>query len=331
MAKKRILSASTPSGDLTLGNYIGAISNWAKMQEEYDSYYMVADLHSLTTRRDPKELRERSYSFLAQYVALGLDPEKTTLFMQSQVPQHAELAWVLNCMTPFGYLNRMTQFKDKSKDLKEIHAGLFNYPSLMAADILLYQANLVPVGEDQKQHLELTRDLAETFNKRYGECFVIPEPYIPKQKEGGRVMSLQDPNRKMSKSDPDEKSRVSIIDSPKKIQKKIKSAVTDSGEHIEYSEDKPGISNLLTIYSSLSGESIDSIVSQFEGKLYGHLKVALADLVCEVLKPVQEKYENLMSDKRQLDEILQTGAEKASNVAEETKRKAYELLGLVLL
>lgn len=320
------MSGSTVTGDLTIGNFIGAINNWSKLQSQYDCYYMVADLHALTTPQDPKELHQRCLSFFAQYIACGLDHEKNTIFIQSQVPQHAELAWVLTCMTPFGQLGRMTQFKEKSEHRKEVQTGLFTYPCLMAADILLYQADLVPVGEDQKQHLELTRDLCQSFNKRFGQCFTLPEPFIAKQ--GARIMSLQDPTKKMSKSDEDPGGFVSIIDPPKKIQKKIKSAVTDSGSEVKFSEDKPGISNLLTIYSCLTDQSIESIEEEFQGKMYGHLKVALADLVCDRLAPVQERYNELMADPGELENLMARGAHRARLVAEETLHKAYLALGL---
>jgi tryptophanyl-tRNA synthetase len=328
MSKQTLLSASTATGNLTLGNYIGAINNWTKLQEQYDCFYMVADLHALTVRQDPKELQERSLSFYAQYLALGLDPEKNTVFMQSHVSEHAELAWILNCMTPMGNLNRMTQFKEKSaKNAKNINAGLFTYPVLMAADILLYQSDLVPVGEDQKQHLELARDIVTFFQNRYGETFTMPEPYIGKV--GARVMSLQDPTSKMSKSDENEKSYVSIIDTPKKIQKKIKGAVTDTGTVVSFDkEEKPGISNLMTIYSVLSGMSMDEITAKFEGKMYGHLKVDLADLVCETLKPVQDKYADLMNNKDYLEDIMAKNALKAKERANKTLIDVYNKVGL---
>ncbi|OIQ16069.1 MAG: tryptophan--tRNA ligase [Bacteriovorax sp. MedPE-SWde] len=328
MSKETLLSASTATGNLTLGNYIGAINNWTKLQEEYDCFYMVADLHALTVKQDPKELQERSLSFYAQYLALGLDPEKNTVFMQSHVSEHAELAWILNCMTPMGNLNRMTQFKEKSaKNSKNINAGLFSYPVLMAADILLYQSDLVPVGEDQKQHLELARDIVTFFHNRYGETFTMPEPYIGKV--GARVMSLQDPTSKMSKSDENEKSYVSIIDTPKKIQKKLKGAVTDTGTIVSYDkEEKPGISNLMTIYSVLSGMSMEDITTKFEGKMYGHLKVDLADLVCDTLKPVQDKYADLMSNKDFLEDVMAKNALKAKERANKTLIDVYDKVGL---
>ncbi|MCP4914225.1 MAG: tryptophan--tRNA ligase [Oligoflexia bacterium] len=331
MAKKVILSGSTATGDLTLGNYIGAINNWKSLQEEYDCLYFVADLHALTVAQDPKQLQERCKSFFAQYLALGLDPDKNTLFLQSHVPEHAELNWILTCLTPMGYLNRMTQFKDKSSQTKNINAGLFTYPVLMSADILLYQADVVPVGEDQKQHLELCRDIVNFYHNRYGEkTLKMPEPHIGKQ--GARIMSLQDPSKKMSKSDENEKNFVSIIDTPKKIQKKIKSAVTDSDTVIEFDpENKAGLSNLLTIYSVLSGKSTEELVNEYQGKMYGHVKVDLADLVCETLKPVQEKYHDLMKNEDYLLELMAKGAQKARVRAQNTLKAVYQDTGLVTL
>jgi tryptophanyl-tRNA synthetase len=328
--KKIILSGSTATGDLTIGNYIGAINNWKSLQEEFDCLYFVADLHALTVKQDPEQLRKRCLSFFAQYLALGLDPDKNTLFLQSHVPEHTELSWVLTCLTPMGNLNRMTQFKDKSQQhSKNINAGLFTYPVLMAADILLYQADLIPVGEDQKQHLELCRDIVVYFENHYGEgVFKMPEPYIGEQ--GARIMSLQDASKKMSKSDENEKNFVSIIDPPKKIQKKIKSAVTDSGEVISYDpENKAGLSNLLTIYSVLSKRTVNQIVNDYEGKMYGHLKVDLAELVCETLKPVQEKYEDLMKNEDHLQALMKKGANKARERASATLKNVYDRIGLL--
>ncbi|MCB0378603.1 MAG: tryptophan--tRNA ligase [Bdellovibrionales bacterium] len=331
MAKKTVLSASTTTGDLTLGNFIGAIHNWTQMQEEYSCYYMVADLHSLTVYQDPKELHQRCLSFYAQYLACGLDPQKNVIFLQSHVKEHAELCWALNCITPMGALNRMTQFKEKSQKTREINNGLYSYPVLMAADILLYQADLVPVGEDQKQHLELTRDLAESFNNKYGKAFKIPEPFIGKK--GARVMSLQDPTKKMSKSDENPKNFISIIDSPKQITKKIKAAVTDSDPDakIEYDlKNKEGLANLMTIYSVLSGDSFEKIEKDFEGKMYGHFKVALAELVCSSFQPVQESYAQLMADEAHLVSLMKANAERARERAQITLKDVYSKLGLVL-
>lgn len=328
--KKTILSGSTVTGDLTLGNYIGAINTWTKLQEDYDCLYFLADLHALTVYQDPKVLKERTYSFFAQYLALGLDPQKNIIFAQSHVPQHAELSWVLTCLTPMGYLNRMTQFKEKAeKHTKNINAGLFTYPVLMAADILLYQADLVPVGEDQKQHMELCRDLVGYFENRYEKgIFKMPDAYIGKV--GARVMSLQDPTKKMSKSDENEKNFVSIIDDEKKIEKKFKSAATDSGSEIKFDvENKAGVSNLLTIYSVLSGKTVEQLESEYVGKMYGHLKVDLAALAIETLKPVREKYLKLMEDKSYLDQLLKSGAERAENRARQTLKKVYDSVGLL--
>lgn len=329
--KKTILSGSTVTGDLTLGNYIGALNNWKSLQQDYDCYYFLADLHALTVQQDPKVLKERTYSFFAQYLALGLDPQKNTIFVQSHIPEHTQLAWILTCLTPMGYLNRMTQFKEKSeKHVKNINAGLFTYPTLMAADILLYQADLVPVGEDQRQHLELCRDIVGFFENRYGEgTFKMPEAYVGKM--GARIMSLQDPTKKMSKSDENEKNFVSIIDDPKKLEKKIKGAATDSGTEIKYDvENKAGLSNLMTIYSVLSGKTYAQIEADYVGKMYGHLKVDLAELVAETLRPVQEKYHDLMKNRDHLDALMKSGADRARVRASSTLKAVYEKTGLVL-
>lgn len=331
MAKKTVLSGSTTSGDLTLGNYIGAINNWKLMQDEYDCFYMVADLHALTTKQDPKELEHRCLSFFAQYLACGLDPEKNVIFMQSHISEHAELAWILNCLTPMGSLNRMTQFKEKSQLTREINNGLYSYPVLMAADILLYQADLVPVGEDQKQHLELTRDLAMSFNNKFGEVFKIPDPFIPKV--GARIMSLQDPAKKMSKSDENTSNFISILDAPKNIEKKIKSAVTDSDPNpkIIYDvENKAGLANLMTIYQVLTNETMAEIEKKYVGKMYGHLKVDLAAIVCEKFKPIQEKYTALMTDRGELMSIMAKNADRARHRTQVTIDKVYKNMGLIL-
>jgi tryptophanyl-tRNA synthetase len=330
MSKKTILSGSTVTGDLTLGNYIGAINNWKALQEQYDCLYFLADLHALTVFQDPKVLRDRTFSFYAQYLALGLDPQKNIIFVQSQVHEHTELAWILTCLTPMGYLNRMTQFKEKSeKHTKNINAGLYTYPVLMAADILLYQADMVPVGEDQKQHLELCRDLVGFFDNRYGEgIFKMPDPYIGKM--GARIMSLQEPEKKMSKSDENEKNFVSIIDDAKKIEKKIKSATTDSGTEIKFDpENKAGLANLMTIYSVLSGKSIQQLELDYQGKMYGHLKVDLADLVVSTLNPVRATYEDLMKNKDHLEKLMKQGAERAQVRARTTLDRVYKAVGLV--
>ena len=329
--KKVILSGSTVTGDLTLGNYIGAVNNWRQLQDQYDCYYFLADLHALTVQQDPEKLRDRTYSFYAQYLATGLDPDKNTIFVQSQIHEHAELAWILTCLTPMGNLNRMTQFKDKSEKTKNINAGLFTYPVLMAADILLYQADLVPVGEDQKQHIELCRDLAVYFENRYGKGLLkMPEPYIGKL--GARVMSLQDPTKKMSKSDENEKNFISLIDDPKKIEKKIKSATTDSGTEIKFDpENKEGLANLMTIYSVLSGKTMAELEKQYEGKMYGHLKVDLADLVVQTLKPIREKHDDLLKNKDYLDQLMKAGRERAQVRARQTLDTVYKATGLVRL
>lgn len=328
--KKTILSGSTVTGDLTLGNYIGAINNWKQLQDEYDCLYFLADLHALTVTQDPKALRERIYSFFAQYLALGLDPQKNVIFVQSHVHEHAELSWIFTCLTPMGYLNRMTQFKEKAeKNVKNINAGLFTYPVLMAADILLYQADLVPVGEDQRQHLELCRDIVGFFDRAYTPgVFKMPEAHIGKT--GARIMSLQDPTKKMSKSDENEKNFVSIIDDPKKIEKKIKSAATDSGTEIKFdTENKAGVSNLLTIYSVLSGKPISQLEQDYVGKMYGHLKVDLAELVVETLRPVRTRYDDLMKNRDHLNDLMKSGAERAQARAQGTLKKAYDAIGLV--
>ncbi len=326
--KKNLLSGSAPSGNLTLGNYIGAIRQWFALQDEYNCYYMVADLHSITTRQDAKALQERSLHFYAQYLACGLDPEKNVIFLQSHVAEHAELTWVLNCFTPFGDLSRMTQFKDKSqKHPKNVNAGLFTYPVLMAADILLYDTHLVPVGEDQKQHLELTRDIAQRFNNEFGETFAMPDPFIPKT--GARVMALLEPTRKMDKSDPNANNTVFLLDEPKVMEKKFKSATTDSGSEITFSEDKPGVANLLQIYSSLSGKTIPELEKHFQGKMYGHLKVELAEFAVETLRPIREEYNRLLQDKAYLHSRMQKNAERAREHASRTLARVYEKVGFL--
>lgn len=328
MAKKgTVLSGSTTSGDLTLGNYIGALSQWTKMVEEYDAYFMVANLHSLTEYQDPKELRERVLSFFAQYIAVGLDPEKCSLFIQSMVPEHAELTWALTCVTPLGQLERMTQFKDKTEGKKQILSGLLMYPVLMTADILLYKADFVPVGQDQKQHLELARDTVKYFNNKYGEIFKEPAPLIPAK--GAKIMSLADPTKKMSKSDADKNGMLSILDDPKTLEKKIKRAVTDSGTVVRYDETNAGIANLMTIYSVLTGKSYEAIEKEFEGKMYGHLKVAVAEVVVEAFKPIQARHADLMKDRGQLEAWMKSGAEKARSKAAVTMKQVYDAIGIV--
>ena len=323
-----ILSGIAPSGELTLGNYLGAIRNWVAMQDSYDCYYVLVDLHAITVRQDPATFASRCLDFIALYIACGIDPAKSAIFIQSHVPEHSELAWLLNCYTQMGELNRMTQFKDKSKSHSEnINAGLFTYPVLMAADILLYQATAVPVGDDQKQHLELTRDVAGRFNGLYGDVFTVPEPYIPTV--GARVMSLQDPTKKMSKSDTTETNIVGLLEEPKRILRKIKRAVTDSVNEIRFGADKPGVSNLLSISSAVTGESIDTLVAQYAGKGYGALKVDVAEQVVALLEPVQERYREVRNDQALLDSILADGAAKARKRAQATLAKVYDALGFV--
>ncbi len=330
-AKKVMLSGIKPTGDLTLGSYLGAIKNWAERAEQFDCYYFMADLHALTTRNNPADLRRRTLEQLAQYVACGLDPEKNTLFIQSHVPAHAELGWVLNCYTMFGELSRMTQFKDKSaKNADNINGGLFTYPSLMAADILLYQPDFVPVGDDQKQHVELTRDVAQRFNNLYGETFKVPEPYIPKV--GARVMDLLDPRSKMSKSDEVGNGRVCLMDKPEDIARKFKRAVTDSDTEncVRYDpENKPGVANLMSIYAAVTGESFDEIEREFAGKGYGVFKPAVGEAVIETLRPIREEAAKIMKDKAYLDALCKNGAERASRIANKTLRKVYKKVGLV--
>lgn len=327
MQKPIVLSGSTTSGDLTIGNYIGAVNNWTKMLADYECYFMVANLHSLTTYQDPAALRERTESFFAQYIALGLDPDKSTLFVQSHVPEHSQLQWVLSCITPIGNLERMTQFKDKTAKQKSIMSGLLMYPVLMAADILLYNAKFVPVGEDQKQHLELCRDIVEYFQFKYGEVFTMPQPLIPPK--GARIMSLADPDKKMSKSDVDPNGSLSILDEPKVLEKKIKRAVTDSGTRVAYNPENKGIANLMTIYSVLTGKTMEQIETEFDGKMYGHLKVALAEVVVETLKPVQERHKELMANRDHLRQLMSRGAERARERAGKTMALVYDKLGII--
>lgn len=328
-AKKIMLSGIQPSGDLHLGNYLGAVKNWSELSDEFDCYYFMADLHSITVRQNPAELRRRSVSQLAQYIACGLDPEKNTLFIQSMVHEHAELGWILNCYTMFGELSRMTQFKDKSaKNAENINGGLFTYPSLMAADILLYQTDLIPVGEDQKQHCELTRDIAVRFNNIYGPTFKVPEPYIPKV--GARIMSLGTPTSKMSKSDPN--GCVFIMDKPEDIARKFKRAVTDSDTEycVRYDrENKPGVANLMSIYSSVTGKSFEEIEKEFDGQGYGSFKSTVGDAVIEMLRPIREESEKMIADKAYLKDVYTMGAQKASSVARKTLRKVYKRVGFV--
>ncbi|HZH63025.1 MAG TPA: tryptophan--tRNA ligase [Metabacillus sp.] len=323
---KTIFSGIQPSGSVTLGNYIGALKQFVDLQEEYNCYFCIVDQHAITVPQDRLALRNNIRSLAALYLAVGLDPEKVTLFIQSEVPAHAQAGWMLQCVSYIGELERMTQFKDKSHGKEAVSAGLLTYPPLMAADILLYNTDLVPVGEDQKQHLELTRDLAERFNKKYNDVLTIPEVRIPKV--GARIMSLVDPTKKMSKSDANLKAFITLLDEPKQIEKKIKSAVTDSEGIVKYDkENKPGISNLLSIYSILSNEPIDQIEARYEGKGYGEFKTDVADVVVNALKPIQEKYYQLM-DSDELDQILDKGAEKANVVASRTLKKMENAMGL---
>ena len=328
-SKKVMLSGIQPSGDLHLGNYLGAIKNWVERTEQFDNYYFMADMHTITVRQVPADLRRRTLEQLAQYIACGLDPEKNTLFIQSHVPAHAQLGWVLNCYTMFGELSRMTQFKDKSaRNADNINGGLFTYPSLMAADILLYQPDYVPVGEDQKQHVELTRNVAQRFNHVYGDVFKIPEPYIPKA--GARIMCLTNPENKMSKSNPD--GCVFLMEKPEDIMRKFKRAVTDCDTErcVRYDrEAKPGVSNLMQIYSAVTGKSLEEIEQEFEGKGYGAFKPAVGEAVVETLRPIREEATRILSDKAYLEQVYRAGAEKASYIAGKTLRKVYKKVGFV--
>ncbi len=327
--KKRSLSLIQPTSVPTLGNYLGAMKGWPSFQQEFDTVYGVADLHSITVRQDPQKLKKQTMELYAMLLAIGLDPEKGIVFIQSHVPAHSQLAWLLNCYTQFGELSRMTQFKDKSAQHSDnINAGLFTYPCLMAADILLYQADIVPVGADQKQHVEICRDIANRFNGIYGNVFKVPEPYIPKS--GARVMSLADPTRKMSKSDPNPKGTVYLTDEPNVIMKKFKSAVTDSEMSVRYAEGKDGINNLMTIYSAVTGDSFDKIEADFAGKGYGDFKAAVGEAVVEELKPVQEKFKQLMNDKAYLAECQKNGADFASRIGQRTLNKAMKKIGFLL-
>ena len=332
MTKPIVLSGAQPSGELTIGNYMGALRQWVSMQDSHDCLYCVVDLHAITVRQDPQALRTACLDTLALYLACGVDPKKSTVFIQSQVPQHTQLSWALNCYTQMGELNRMTQFKDKSlKHSNNINVGLYGYPVLMAADILLYQANEIPVGQDQKQHLELTRDIATRFNNAYGETFTIPEPFIPKH--GAKVMSLQDAAKKMSKSDENRNNVIGLLEDPKAILKKVKKAVTDSEEPPRVAfdvENKPGVSNLLSLMSGVSGRSIADIEKEFEGKMYGHLKVATGEAVVAMLEPLQQRYREFRADQSYLGTVMRDGAEKAQVRAEVTIKKVYEKIGLLV-
>lgn len=327
--RKRSLSLIQPTSVPTLGNYLGAMRGWADFQREFDTVYGVADLHSITVRQDPQKLRKQTNELFAMLLALGLDPDNGIVFIQSQVPTHAQLGWILNCYTQFGELSRMTQFKDKASQHKDnVNAGLFTYPCLMAADILLYQADIVPVGADQKQHLEITRDIAERFNGIYGNVFTVPDAYIPKN--GARVMSLQDPSRKMSKSDPNQKGTVYLTDAPEVIMKKFKSAITDSEMSVRFAEGKDGINNLMTIYSAVTGDSYEKIEADFAGKGYGDFKKAVGEAVVAELEPFQKKFNEIIADKQYLKECQQKGAEKAMRVSSRTLGKVMKKVGFLI-
>lgn len=327
--KKRILSAIQPSGTFTLGNYLGALKNWIALQDEYECVYAVADLHAITVRQDPTKFKKNILEAYALLLACGIDLEKSLLFIQSHIHTHSELAWILNCYTQFGELSRMTQFKDKSlKHADNINVGLFAYPSLMAADILLYQADLVPVGEDQRQHLEITRDIAARFNGIYGEVFKIPEAYIPKI--GARVMSLQDPTKKMSKSDENINSWVAVLDKPDVIIKKFKRAVTDSEAVVRYAEGKDGINNLMSIYSAVTGKTNEEIEREFDGKGYGDFKAAVGETVVDMLTPIQNRFSEYMADKQYLEECYKKCDEQALYISQKTLKKAMKKIGFVI-
>ena len=326
--KKRVLSLIQPTGTFTLGNYLGALKNFVRLQDDYECVYGLADLHAITVRQEPAALRKNVLEAYALLLAMGIDLEKSIFFIQSQVPEHSQLAWVLNCYTQFGELSRMTQFKDKSaKHADNINAGLFTYPSLMAADILLYQTDLVPVGADQKQHLELTRDIAIRFNGLYGNTFRLPEAYIPKT--SARIMSLADPTKKMSKSDENVKATVFLLDPKDSIIKKFKSAVTDSEAEVVYREGKDGINNLMSIYSAVTGKSFDEIQQEFAGRGYGDFKMAVGEAVAEELRPIREEYDRLMADKGYLESCYREGAEKARAISQRTLDKVYKKIGFL--
>ncbi len=330
--KKIIFSGVQPSGNVTLGNYLGAIKNWVELQEDYNCIYAMMDLHSITVRQNPQELKKKTLDLLALYIACGIDPEKNILFVQSHNHCHAELSWVLNCYTYMGELQRMTQFKDKSKKHADnINAGLFTYPVLMASDILLYQTDLVPVGKDQMQHIEICRDIAERFNGIYGDVFKIPKGFIPKA--GAKVMSLQEPTKKMSKSDENPKAYISMLDDLNVIAKKIKSAVTDSEGVIEYREGddtKAGINNLITILSAVTGKSIESIVNDYSGKGYGDFKNDVSEAVVECIRPIRAEFDRISADKKYLTAIYEEGAMKSTRLAERTLKKVYKKVGFVV-
>jgi len=323
--KKRIFSGAQPTGLLHIGNYLGALKNWVALQDEYESFFCIVNLHAVTLPQDPKMLRQKTLDLARIYLAAGIDPAKSTVFIQSDVPEHAEMAWALSCIARMGELERMTQFKDKGKGNGErAGVGLFTYPILMASDILLYQTDLVPVGQDQKQHLELTRDLAERFNRDFGETFTIPEPFIPPV--GANISSLQEPSKKMSKSDENANGSIFLLDDADTITKKIKRAVTDSGTDIRFDQTRPAINNLLTIFQLLTGKTASECEAHFEGKGYGHFKTELAETIVEFLKPFQDKVNQY--DEARLDEILKAGAENARGIARETRKDVYEKMGI---
>ncbi len=330
-SKKRVLSGIQPSGNLTIGNYLGALLHWVEDQNIYDNYFCVVDLHAITLPQEPEQLRQKTREVSALYIAAGLDPEQVCIFVQSHIPAHSELSWILTCFSPLGWLNRMTQFKDKAakQQADSVGAGLLNYPILMAADILLYQAHGVPVGDDQRQHLEFTRDLAQRFNHLYGETFVVPDALIPR--EGARIMGLDDPTGKMSKSAEGEYHAVYLLDPPDVARKKIMRATTDSGREIIFSNapEKAGVNNLLTIYQALSHETREAVEAQFEGKGYGDLKKAVAEVVLEALKPLQERYYALVDEQGYLEAVLATGAERAATLAEKTLKDVKDRVGFL--
>lgn len=328
--KKTIFSGIQPTGVMTLGNYLGAIKNWVRMQEDYNCAYCIVNMHAITVKQEPKLLRQNTLEAYALLLACGVDPQRSVAFIQSHVTAHAELAWVLACSTQFGELSRMTQFKDKSKRYPEnVNAGLFTYPVLMVADILLYQADLVPVGTDQKQHVELTRDVAMRFNNTYGNTFTIPEPYIPSREQGSKIMSLADPAKKMSKSDENANGFISILDAPETIVKKFKRAVTDSGAEIAYRDGKDGVNNLMTILSAVTGDSFAVIERDYAGRGYGDFKAAVGDAVAEHLRPVRENFARLMADKAYLESCCKGGAEQADHISRRTLDKVYKKIGFL--
>ncbi len=324
---KVLYSGMQATGNLTLGNYLGALKNWVSLADEYECYYGVMDLHSLTVRQDPAEFRKRARALLTLYIAAGIDPEKNCLYLQSSVPAHAELAWILDCFTYMGELSRMTQFKDKSaKHADNVNAGLFTYPVLMAADILLYQTDVVPVGQDQLQHLEITRDIAQRFNSIYGDVFTIPEPYIGKV--GAKIMSLQDPSKKMSKSDENPNASIYLMDDPDTIRRKCKRAITDSEATIAYRDEQPGLKNLFDIYCTCTGKTSEEAVAEFQGQGYGQLKEAVGEAVVSILKPMQDRMAEIAADKSYLDKVIKENAERAYYSANKTLRKVKKKIGL---